>query len=141
MRWKPILFLVTLIIFGVQTTTPYASAQTDQTQNTPPTIVTRDGGTDEVLQSLNIPPIAKAPFSFMLETEWIRPLAEGGTWTLTNRRRIARDSSGRVYQERWLLAPKGSKIKSRMSYIQIADPVNHTAMTCSARNHKCIIEP
>lgn len=141
MRLKSIPFLVTFTIFGAQAVTPFASAQTDQTQNTPPTVLTRDGGTDEVLQSIEIPPIAKAPFSFLLETEWIRPLAEGGTWTLANRRRIARDSSGRVYQERWLLAPKGSKIKSRMSYIQIADPITHTAMTCSAGNHKCILQP
>jgi hypothetical protein len=133
--------LTTIVFFGTASVMPYASAQTDHAQNAPPTVVTRDGGTDEVLQSLDIPPIAKAPFSLMLETEWIRPLAEGGTWTLANRRRIARDSAGRVYQERWLLAPKGSKIKSRMSYIQIADPVKHTAMTCSARNHKCIVEP
>ncbi len=116
-----------------------ASAQTDQPQNTQRTLVTRDGGTDEVLQGIEIPPITKAPFSLMLETEWTRPLADGGTWTIANRRRIARDSAGRVYQERWLLAPKGGKVPSRMSFIQIADPVKHTGVTCDVRSHKCMV--
>lgn len=105
--------------------------------SSPPMVLMQDGGTSEVLEGIEIPPIAKAPFSSMLETEWVRPLAEGGTWTTANRRRIARDSAGRVYQERWLLAPKGGKARSRMSHIQIADPVKHTAMTCSARSHTC----
>ena len=141
MRLRSLPFLVALTIFVVQPAPQKASAQTDQTPNTQRTFVTRDGGTDEVLQGIEIPPIAKAPFSLMLETEWSRPLADGGTWTIANRRRIARDSAGRVYQERWLLAPKGGKIPSRMSFIQIADPIKHTGMTCSTRSHTCIIEP
>ena len=58
-------------------------------------------------------------------------MADGGSYTLTNRRRIARDSAGRIYEERWLLVPKGSDIKSSMNFIQIADPVNRTLYTCS----------
>jgi hypothetical protein len=139
MRLRSLPFLAALTIFSMQASSQQASAQTDQSQSSQRTLVTRDGGTDEVLQSIEIPPIAKAPFSLMLETEWTRPLTDGGNWTIANRRKIARDSSGRIYQERWLLAPKGGKVSSRMSFIQIADPVKHTGMTCEVRSHKCMV--
>jgi hypothetical protein len=98
---------------------------------------TQDGGTREVLESIAIPPLADAPFSGTLVTEWTRPMADGGSYTLTNRRRIARDSAGRIYEERWLLVPKGSDIKSSMNFIQIADPVNRTLYTCSIFHKRC----
>lgn len=50
-----------------------------------------------------------------------------------------RDSAGRIYMERWLLAPKGTNIKSRMSWIQIADPIAHTLTECSAFKRACEI--
>jgi hypothetical protein len=89
-----------------------------------------DGGTREVLESIVIPPLANAPFTLTLQTEWVRALADGGTITLVNERRIARDSMGRIYEERWFLVPKNGKIKSRMTTIQIADPNNHTLYNC-----------
>lgn len=61
----------------------------------------------------------------------------GGTFTLTNSRPIKRDSEGRVYEEHWLMAPKGSKIASQMSWIQIADPVAHTLYQCNVRQKVC----
>jgi hypothetical protein len=97
----------------------------------------QDGGTREVLESIVIPPLPNAPFSTTLETEWARPMAEGGAYTLTNKRHIARDSAGRVYEERWLLVPKGSDVKSAMNFIQIADPNNHTLYTCSTFKKIC----
>lgn len=110
-----------------------------QVQVQPPTRPpqTQDGGTREVLESIAIPPLADAPFSGTLVTEWTRPMADGGSYTLTNRRRIARDSAGRIYEERWLLVPKGSDIKSSMNFIQIADPVNRTLYTCSIFHKRC----
>jgi hypothetical protein len=106
-----------------------------QPQTRPPQA--QDGGTREVLESIAIPPLANAPFSGTLVTEWTRPMADGGSYTLTNRRRIARDSTGRIYEERWLLVPKGSDIKSSMNFIQIADPVNRTLTTCSTFHKRC----
>jgi hypothetical protein len=96
-----------------------------------------DGGGQEVLQSIAVPHLAHAPFSLTLETEWIRPLNNGGTFTVVNKRPIKRDSSGRIYQERWLLSPKNSNVPSRMSWIQIADPVAHTFYQCNAFQHVC----
>ena len=110
-----------------------------QVQVQPPTrpAQPQDGGTREVLESIAIPSLPNAPFTAMLDTEWTRPMADGGNYTLTNRRRIARDSAGRIYEERWLLVPKGGDIKSSMNFIQIADPINHTLYTCSIFHRSC----
>jgi hypothetical protein len=98
-----------------------------------------DGGVTETLESIFIPPKAEAPFTLMLETEWVKTLGDGGTITLVNKRRIARDSKGRIYQERWLLVPKSGKYESRMNVIQISDPLTHTLYNCfqNAR-HECV---
>jgi hypothetical protein len=65
------------------------------------TVQTYDGGTRQVLESIFIPPLTHAPFSLTLETEWTRTMANGGTYTLVNKRQIIRDSAARIYQERW----------------------------------------
>ena len=97
----------------------------------------RDGGTREVLESIFIPPMEGAPFQLTLATEWIRPLGPDGSYTLVNRRRILRDSAGRIYQERWILVPKGGKVESTMNVIQIADPVQHILYTCWVVEKQC----
>ena len=89
-----------------------------------------DGGMREVLESIAVPPMASSPFTATLETAWVRHVADGGTITLVNQRRIARDANGRIYEERWFLVPKNGRIESRMSHIQIADPNAHTLYTC-----------
>jgi hypothetical protein len=101
----------------------------------------QDGGTREVLESIVIPPKAQAPFSLVLQTEWVKTLADGGTITLVNERRIARDSTGRIYQERWALVPKNGKEESRMTAIQIADPNRHTLYNCFMQGpkHQCLL--
>jgi hypothetical protein len=99
--------------------------------------VSSDGGGQEILESIFVPYIAQAPFSLTLTAEWSRPMNNGGTFTTANSRPIKRDSAGRVYQERWLMSPKGSNIPSRMSWIQIADPVAHIAYQCEPRQKVC----
>ncbi len=89
-----------------------------------------DGGTREVLESIVIPPKSNAPFSLLLQTEWVKTLPDGGTITSENQRRIARDGEGRIYQERWFLVPKNGKLKSEMTTIQISDPHKHTLYNC-----------
>lgn len=102
--------------------------------------VSFDNHGQELLESLTVPPVKGAPFSLQLSTEWVKPMNNGGTFTLVNSRPIKRDSAGRVYEERWLLVPKGSRVVSRMSWIQIADPVTKTLLECSERQHKCALE-
>jgi hypothetical protein len=99
--------------------------------------VSFDGGGTEVLQSIFVPYLPHAPFSMTLAAEWARPLNNGGTFTTVNSRPIKRDSAGRIYQERWLMAPKGSNMRSQMSWIQIADPVAKTLYQCNARSKVC----
>ena len=96
-----------------------------------------DGGGQEILQSIFVPLIANAPFSLTLATEWTRPMNNGGTYTVVNSRPLKRDSVGRIYEERWLLSPKGSNLPSQMSWIQIGDPVAHTLYQCNVRQKVC----
>jgi hypothetical protein len=102
-----------------------------------PEVVRPDGGTSGRMESIFIPPKAEAPFSLTLVTEWSRPLSNGGTFTLTNQRRIVRDGRGRIYQERWILVPKGGDVKSRMDIFQITDPEQHTWYNCDTTNKVC----
>lgn len=98
-----------------------------------------DGGGRGVLESIYVPNFQNAPFSLTLHTEWIQTLSNGGTFTEVNDRPIVRDSAGRIYQERWLLVPKDSGIPSRMTAIQIDDPVAHMFYTCMVRTKVCEI--
>jgi hypothetical protein len=123
-----------LLILTTLTFVSLASAQ-DPTQQ--PFVQVPDGGTNGRMESIFIPPKAGAPFSLTLVTEWSRPLENGGTFTVTNERGIMRDSSGRIYQERWILVPKGSKIKSHMDVFQITDPEQHTWYNCITATKVC----
>jgi hypothetical protein len=102
----------------------------------------RDGGVSQVLQSIYIPPLLNAPFTATVHTQWIRQLPDGGAFTLVNQRRIARDSLGRIYEERWLLVPKDGQIPSQMNVVQIADPGAHTLLNCFLlrQPHRCTLE-
>jgi len=99
-----------------------------------------DGGTTEVLQSIYIPALLNAPFTAVVHTEWSRPIPGGGSYTYVNQRRVARDSHGRIYEERWLLAPKDGQLKSQMNVIQIADPESHTLYNCFIFQRRCLLE-
>lgn len=114
------------------------SAQSSNKQ--PQFVTTQDGGVSEVLQSIEVPPKAGAPFTLILETEWAKTLNDGGKVTYVNKRRIARDASGRIYQERWALVPKNdSRVKSIMTVIQIIDPAAGTLYNCFlvVKTHTC----
>jgi hypothetical protein len=97
----------------------------------------QDGGVREVLESIVIPPIPQAPFSATLATEWIKYAADGATMTFVNERHIARDSRGRIYQERWYPVPKNGSVKSTMNWIQLVDPRQRTLYNCSTEKHAC----
>lgn len=114
-----------------------------QQEHSVPVVTMRDGGVSETLQSIYIPPLLNAPFSAVVHTQWIRPLPEGGTYTVVNQRHVARDSRGHIYEERWLLVPKDSDLKSQMNVIQVADPSQHTLYNCFtlAQPHRCNLLP
>jgi hypothetical protein len=89
-----------------------------------------DGGVSEMMESIVVSAKPQAPFTLMLETEWVRTLSDGGTITSVNKRRIARDAAGRIYQERWFLVPKNGDVESQMTTIQLSDPNAHTLYNC-----------
>lgn len=134
MRKLPALFFPGLLAF----LQPIAIARQVPPSWTP----TQDGGVTQTLQSIYIPPLLGAPFSAIVHTEWTRPLPGGGSYTVVNQRKIARDSQGRIYEERWLLVPKDSQIKSQRNVIQIADPDTHRLYNCFLMGgpHRCILQ-
>ena len=90
----------------------------------------KDGGVRERLHSIVIPPKPGSPFTAALHTEWLNALSDGGTIAVANDRHIARDSKGRIYQERWALVPQNGNQQPRMTAIQISDPQAHALYTC-----------
>ena len=52
-----------------------------------------------------------------------------------------RDSAGRIYQERWILVPKGGKVESTMNWIQISYPERHFYYNCRVDNKVCTKMP
>lgn len=52
-----------------------------------------------------------------------------------------RDGKGRIYQERRLLVPKGSKMESEMDVFQITDPAQHTWYNCGTHSKICELLP
>lgn len=131
---RTVLFTLVLALLEAtapaQTVSTAPGAQPQGAQKPVQQFYAQDGGTRETLESIVIPPKAQAPFSLLLQTEWVKTLSDGGTITVVNERRIARDSRGRIYQERWLLAPRNLKEESRMTTIQISDPNTHTHYNC-----------
>jgi hypothetical protein len=112
-------------------------AQVPGQQTAEEKLYAEDGGArGGTLESIIVPPKAKAQFSLILETVWARGLADGGTITLENKRKIARDAEGRIYMERWLLVPRDGKQQSQMTAIQISDPLKHTLYSCFPHDSK-----
>ena len=142
--------LISLALVLASPLAPFALCQT-QSQEQPivrrpdgtlsPIIRRADGGAGGPMQSIFVSPKAGAPFSLVLAAEWTRPMGNGGTFTLVNERRIVRDSRGRIYQERWILVPKGGKVKSQMNVFQITDPEQHTWYNCEVLTKVCELLP
>ena len=142
MRWFEVILLAGAGLLALPAMGQQPDSQTPQKKVV--IVHTHDGGVTEVLQSIDVPPKAGAPFTLTLETEWVKQLSDGGTTTLVNKRRIARDAVGRVYQERWALVPKNDhRVQSIMSMIQIFDPLAHTRYDCFLleETNKCELLP
>ena len=128
--------LLRFSILSLSMTAACAVAQSDFDEHGP-AFRFHDGGAGGMMQSIFIPPKPNAPFSMVLHTEWSKPLATSGTITVTNERRIARDSTGRIFQERRYLVPKGSPLESEVRVYQISDPNLHAWYDCDPRTKIC----
>ncbi len=126
-----------ILIAGVLFSSLALLAQTQQIQQPDSHPASPDGGVREVLESIAVPPIPHAPFFATLATEFVKYSADGTTMTFVNERHMARDAQGRIYQERWYLVPRNSKVKSTMNWIQLMDPKQRTLYNCSTEKHIC----
>jgi hypothetical protein len=95
------------------------------------------GGVRTTVVSIAVPPLPGAPFTATVTTEWKRTLDDGSTVTIGNHRTIARDNSGRVFQERRNLYPAGDARENEINRLEFADPRAHTLSTCWPEAHIC----
>lgn len=95
------------------------------------------GGVRTTVVSISVPPLPGAPFTATVTTEWKRTLDDGTTLTIGNRRNIARDNSGRVFQERRNLYPAGDPHENEINRLEFADPRARTLTTCWPEDHVC----
>ena len=82
----------------------------------------------ERVQSIDIPPMANAPFSAVVVTEWTRIMPDGSTALMKNHRTVARDSLGRVFQERRYFSPEGDKQMTQLSVDNLLAALNGDPM-------------
>jgi hypothetical protein len=99
----------------------------------------RDGGTIERIQSIDIPPIPNAPFSAVVVTEWTRILPDGSTALMKNHRTIARDTLGRVFEERRYFTPDGDKQTTMLTETDYEDLTQHQWMRCFVNTKVCSV--
>ena len=100
-----------------------------------------DGGTRQTLESITIPPLQSAPFTAVVTTEWTRIMPDGSTGTTKNHRTVARDSLGRVFQERRYFSPDGDKQMTQISELDYQDPTQHQLLICHPQNRVCTSVP
>jgi hypothetical protein len=98
-----------------------------------------DGGTIQRIQSIDIPPISNAPFSAVVVTEWTRILPDGSTALMKNHRTVARDSEGRVFEERRYFTPNGDKQVTALSEMDYKDPVTRQWIQCAVNRKVCSV--
>jgi hypothetical protein len=108
---------------------------------TPPQSIAhaRDGGTVTTLQSIDVVPLVNAPFSAEVSTEWTTILADGTGATVWNRRTIARDSTGRIFQERRFFSPNGNVQQPGLRSLEYADPNRHEFYNCVVAEKTCYL--
>jgi len=97
-----------------------------------------DGRNVTRIQNITIPPLAEAPFSAIVSAELTRPLADGNMQVLHNSRIVARDSVGRVYQERRRFVSNQVQGEPALSEIDISDPLLHRVLICYLQSHQCM---
>jgi hypothetical protein len=96
-----------------------------------------DGGTTFHIQSIDVAPLKGAPFTATVTTEWTRILADGTAATIKNHRTVARDSTGRVFQERRNFSPTGDVQPTAISALEYFDPPRQEFLSCIPRQKTC----
>ena len=97
------------------------------------------GGTRMMVQSIFIPPIPNAPFTATVSTTWLRVLDDGSSMNVQNRRMVARDNSGRIFEQRRYLVPAGDPREKLIHRLEYADPSTHMVYYCEPMRRACEI--
>jgi hypothetical protein len=95
------------------------------------------GGGMSQFKSIDIPPVPDAPFTATVVTEWKRFLSDGSTQTTKSHHLIARDSSGRIFQEWRSLTPNGDKKETDLLSTEYTDPTRHAFYRCNLQFKMC----
>jgi hypothetical protein len=98
-----------------------------------------DGGTREIIQSITISAKPGAPFQATVVTSWKRRLEDGTETTIYNHRTVARDSTGRVFQERRAFSPTGNIDVTRISELDYYDPARKEMTVCEPMRKMCTV--
>jgi hypothetical protein len=96
-----------------------------------------EGSTRPILVSISIPPLLNAPFTATVTTVWTIRYGDGTSRTIKNHRTIARDSAGRIFQERRYFTPDGDKEETAITQIEYSDPTTHQMYICHPDGHVC----
>jgi hypothetical protein len=126
-----------LVVISLAAASPILIAQNPQS----PQRHAPDAGTIERVVGPLIPTIPGAPFSAYVVTEWTHLLPDGTVGTVKNRRLIARDSAGHVYEEHRDMTPDGDQRPTRLTWTNYADPQRHEYYACVPGNHLCEVAP
>ena len=97
----------------------------------------QEGSTRPILISISVTPIPDAPFSATVFTDWTNRFADGTTRTIKNHRTIARDSAGRIFQERRFLTPDSDKQETRITQLEFSDPTTNEQYMCDPYVRAC----
>jgi hypothetical protein len=100
-----------------------------------------DGGTRQRVESVVIPATRNAPFSAVVTTEWTKIMPDGSKQTLWNHRTVARDGTGRVFEERRNFTPDGDKRETRLWQVEYKDPNLHEQVLCQPMEKVCRVYP
>ena len=98
-----------------------------------------DGQAPLLISPLYIPPKAEAPFTAVAKTLVVQVLPDGSTVTSQNERHVARDTDGRIFEERvtFVPVPNDGTRKMRVHAVDYFDPVNHTWYHCDTGPKVC----
>jgi hypothetical protein len=114
-----------------------AFATSVRAQNSPDALHAPDGNSFTRIVSIFIAPIPNAPFTATVSTEWTRQTSDGATVIVKNRRMVARDSKGQVFEERRRFVPADSTSPSLLFRMDYVDPSRHTRSVCFPANKIC----
>jgi hypothetical protein len=113
------------------------SAHAANAQSKEPVTHAPSGDSLLMTTSITVPPIPNAPFTATVSTVWERKLEDGTIVTIQNRRTIARDASGRVFQERRTFRPVGDAQEPELRQTEYADPAAHVVNICRLATRTC----